>query len=73
MALRDRLLARRNGVEALLADLGGKAAWRRPSEKTREPQVRMNADVSSEHWDRLYVWLVDGLLRMHAVAGRLNE
>lgn len=45
----------------------------RPSEKTLEPLVRMDADVSSEHWDRLYVWLVDGLLRMRAVAGLLDE
>ena len=63
---------RRDEAEALLADLGGKVAWREPGEKTRELQVRLDADVSSGHWDELHAWLVDGLLRMRAVAGLLD-
>ena len=67
-SLYEGLVARSAEVEALLADLGGKISWREPSEKTRELQVRLDADVSSEHWDELYGWLVIGLLRMRAVA-----
>ena len=67
-SLYEGLVARRKEVEALLADLGGKISWREPGEKTRELQVRLDADVSSEHWDELYAWLVTGLLRMRAVA-----
>ena len=63
---------RRDEAEALLVGLGGKVAWREPGEKTRELQVRLDVDVSSENWDRLYVWLVDGLLRMRAVAKMLR-
>ena len=44
-----------------------------PSEKTRELQVRLDADVSPENWDELYGWLVAGLLRMRAVAGLLGD
>ena len=73
LALYDRLLARRDEVEAILGVLGGKVAWREPSEKTRELQVRLDSDVSSGHWDELYAWLVDGLLRMRAVAGLQRE
>ena len=71
-SLYEGLVARREEVEALLADLGGKISWREPSEKTRELQVRLDADVSSECWDELYTWLVSGLLRMHAVAKMLR-
>lgn len=71
-SLYEGLLARREEVDALLANLGGKISWREPSEKTRELQVRLDADVSPEHWDELYGWLVIGLLRMRAVAGLLN-
>lgn len=71
-SLYEGLVARREEVEALLADLGGKISWREPSEKTRELQVRLDTNVSPEHWDELYAWLVSGLLRMHAVAGLLN-
>ena len=67
-SLYEGLVARSAEVEALLADLGGKISWREPSEKTRELQVRLDADVSPEHWDELYGWLVIGLLRMRAVA-----
>lgn len=70
--LYEGLVARRKEVEALLADLGGKISWREPGEKTRELQVRLDADVSSEHWDELYGWLVTGLLRMRAVAKMLR-
>ena len=70
--LYEWLLEQYGEVEALLADLGGKISWREPSEKTRELQVRLDTDVSSEHWDELYGWLVSGLLRMRAVAGMLN-
>lgn len=72
VALYERLVLLRREVEALLADLGGKISWREPGEKTRELQVRLDADVSSEHWDELNAWLVTGLLRMRAVAGMLN-
>lgn len=72
VALYERLVVLRREVEALLADLGGKISWREPGEKTRELQVRLDADVSSEHWDELNAWLVTGLLRMRAVAGMLN-
>ena len=71
-SLYEGLVARREEVEALLADLGGKISWREPSEKTRELQVRLDADVSSEHWDELYGWLVMELLRMRAVAKMLR-
>ena len=67
-SLYDRLLARRDEVEKLLEDLGGQVAWREPGEKSRELQVRLDADVSSEHLDELYAWLVTGLLRMSSVA-----
>ena len=72
VALYERLVTLRKEVEALLADLGGKVSWRDPGEKTRELQVRLDADVSSEHWDELYVWLVTGLLKLHSVARLLD-
>ena len=72
VALYERLVVLRREVEALLADLGGKISWREPGEKTRELQVRLDADVSSEHWDELNAWLVTGLLRMRAVAKLLS-
>lgn len=72
-ALYERLLERRDGVEVLLADLGGRVAWREPGEKSRELQVRLDTDVSSEYWDELYAWLATGLLGMHMVAGLLDE
>ncbi|WP_273398058.1 DUF4268 domain-containing protein [Thermophilibacter mediterraneus] len=68
----ERLVTLRKEVEALLADLGGKIILREPGEKTRELQVRLDADVSSEHWDELYAWLVKGLLKMRSVAGLLD-
>ena len=67
-SLYEGLVARCEEVDALLANLSGKISWREPSEKTRELQVRLDADVSSEHWDELYAWLVMGLLRMRVVA-----
>ena len=67
-SLYEGLVARREEVDAMLADLGGKISWREPSEKTRELQVRLDTDVSPEHWDELYGWLVTGLLRMRVVA-----
>ena len=72
-ALYERLLGRRDEVEVLLADLDGQVAWRELGEKSRELQVRLDTDVSSEYWDELYAWLAMGLLRMHAVAGLLDE
>ena len=71
-SLYEGLVARRKEVEALLADLGGKISWREPSEKTCELQVRLDTDVSPEHWDELYGWLVTGLLRMRAAAKMLR-
>lgn len=71
-SLYEGLVARSVEVEALLADLGGIISWREPSEKTRELQVRLDTNVSSEHWDELYGWLVTGLLRMRVVAGLLS-
>lgn len=73
LALYEGLAARREKVESLLADLGGKIFWREPSEKTRELVVRLDANLASEHWGELYAWLVSGLLRMRAVAGLLDE
>lgn len=73
LALYEGLAARREKVESLLADLGGKIFWREPSEKTRELVVRLDANLASEHWGELYAWLVSGLLRMRAVAGLLEE
>lgn len=67
-SLYEGLVAHREEAEALLADLGGKISWREPSEKTCELQVRLDTDVSPEHWDELYGWLVTGLLRMRVVA-----
>ena len=71
-SLYERLVARREEVNAPLANLGGKISWREPSEKTRELQVRLDADVSPEHWDELYSWLVTGLLRMRVVTKMLR-
>lgn len=71
--LYERLLARRDEVEALLAGLGGEVDWRESGEKTRQLLMRLDTDLASEHWDELYAWLVAGLLRMHAVAGLLDE
>ena len=62
---------RHEEVEALLADLGGEIAWREPSKKTCELRVRLDANVSYEHWSELYAWLASGLLRMHVVASGL--
>lgn len=73
MALYERLVTLRKEVEALLADLGGKISWREPGEKTRELRVGLDADVSSEHWDELFAWLVKGLLKMRLVARLLDE
>ena len=73
VALYERLVVLRREVEALLADLGGKISWREPGEKTRELRVRLDANVSSEHWDELYAWLVTGLLKLRSVAGLLDE
>lgn len=72
-ALFERLSTLRKEVEALLADLGGKVSWREPGEKTRELQVRMDGDVSSEHWDEQLAWLVKGLLKMGSVARLLDK
>ena len=71
-SLYEGLVARREEVNALLANLGGKISWREPSERTRELQVRLDTNVSPEHWDELYGWLVTGLLRMRAVAKMLR-
>lgn len=68
VSLYEGLFERRDEVEVLLADLGGKISWREPSDKTRQLQVSLDADVSSEHWDELYAWLVMALLRMRVVA-----
>ena len=38
-----------------------------------ELQVRLDADVSFEHWNELYAWLVTGLLKMRSVARLLDE
>lgn len=70
--LYERLLAHRDEVEALLAGLGGEVAWRESGERTRQLLVRLDTDLTSEHWDELYAWLVAGLLRMRAVAGLLD-
>ena len=69
----ERLVTLRKEVGALLADLGGKVSWREPGEKTRELQVRLDSDVSPEHWDELYAWLAKGLLKMRSVARLLDE
>lgn len=71
-SLYEGLVARCEEVDALLANLGGKISWREPSEKARELQVRLDADVSPEHWGELYSWLVMGLLRMRVVAKMLR-
>ena len=71
-SLYEGLVARREEIDVLLANLGGKISWREPSEKTRELQVRLDADVSSENWDELYGWLVTGLLRMRVAAKMLR-
>lgn len=71
-SLYEGLVARREEVDALLADLGGIVSWREPSEKTRELQVRLDADTRPENWDELYSWLVTGLLRMRVVAKMLR-
>lgn len=73
LALYEGLAARREKVESLLADLGGKIAWREPSEKTRELVVRLDANLASEHWGELYAWLVRGLLRMREMVGLLSN
>ena len=73
VALYERLAVLRKEVEALFADLGGKISWREPGEKTRELQVRLDADVSSEHWNELYGWLVKGLLKLRSVAKPLQN
>lgn len=73
VALRERLVTLRKEVGALLADLGRKVSWREPGEKTRELQVRLDGDVSSEHWDEQFVWLVKGLLKMGSVARLLDK
>lgn len=70
-SLYEQLLTRRDEVEVLLDNLGGKLAWRESGERSRELQVRLDSDLASEHWDELYAWLATGLLRMHVVASSL--
>ena len=72
LALYDSLLARRSEVDEVLSSLGGKIAWNEGNEKSRELLVRLDTDVTPEHWDELYAWLVDGLLKIRTVA-RLLE
>ena len=72
LALYDSLLARRSEVDEALSSLGGKIAWNEGNEKSRELFVRLDTDVTPEHWDELYTWLVDGLLKIRPVA-RLLE
>lgn len=42
-------------------------------EKTRELQVRLDADVNFEYWNELYAWLVTGLLKLRSVVGLLEN
>ena len=72
LALYDSLLARRSEVDEVLSSLGGKIAWNEGNEKSRELLVRLDTDVAPGHWDELYAWLVDGLLKIRSVA-RLLE
>ena len=72
VTLYDELLTRRDEVEAILGSLGGTVLWRKPG-KNRELRVQLDADLTSEQWDELYAWLVNGLLRMRAVAGLLRS
>ena len=71
-SLCEGLVARSMEVGALLANSGGKISWREPSEKTRELQVQLDSNVSSENWDELYSWLVTGPLHMRVVAKMLR-
>lgn len=72
LALYDSLLARRSEVDEALSSLGGKIAWNEGNEKSRELLVRLDTDVTPEHWDELYTWLVDGLLKIRPVAKMLE-
>lgn len=72
LALYDRLLARRDEVDEVLSALGGKIAWNEENEKSRELLVRLDTDVAPGHWDELYAWLVDGLLKIRPVAKMLE-
>ena len=70
-ALYDHLLERRSGIEVLLGSAGGEDVWNDGNEKSRELLVKLAADISSEHWDELYPWLADALLRIRRLVGEL--
>ena len=68
LSLYDRLHARRGEIDEALSTLGGKIAWNEGNEKSRELLVRLDTDVTPAHWDELYAWLIDGLLKIRSVA-----
>lgn len=71
-SLYDRLLERRAEAEALLGAAGGEVVWNDGNEKSRELLVRLAADVLPEHWDELYPWIADALLRIRRLVGELE-
>ncbi|MBM6775117.1 DUF4268 domain-containing protein [Olsenella profusa] len=72
-SLYDWLLERRHEVEALLGATGGEVVWNDGNEKSRELLVKLSADVSPEHWDELYPWIADELLRIRQLVGESCE
>lgn len=74
ISLYERLLARREHVEAVL--IGERTddveiAWNDANEKSRVVLARLRTDVSPDHWDDLYPWVIDELLRIRKVTSSL--
>ena len=73
IALYKSLQTRRDEVEAKLHGIDGAVEWRSPSSTSRELLIRLKTDLTSEHWDALYEWLVTAMLKLHTVANMLRS
>lgn len=72
-SLYERLLARKAEVDELLGrDGGGEVVWNDANEKSRELLVKLPADLSPDHWDKLYPLIADRLLGIRKIAGWLR-
>ena len=63
----------RGEAERMLEGLDGEISWREPGKSTRELLLKWDTSLSPEHWSKLYVWLVNGLLKMRLIAELLQR
>lgn len=56
----------------LVATGGGEVVWNDANEKSRELLVKLPADLSPDHWDKLYPLIADRLLGIRKIAGWLR-